>query len=158
MRLTKLLITASLFTAMAAGGSASTAATDLTALSWLAGHWTGVQGQVEMEEHWLAPKGNTMLGLHRDVVGTRTVMFEFIRIEATADAITYWASPRGKPATPFRMKESREQYVAFENLEHDFPQRIIYWLDKEGALHARVEGTVKGKTESEEWTWKRRKD
>ena len=42
---------------------------DLSSLSWMAGNWSGVQGGVEMEEYWQPPKGNTMLGLHRDVTG-----------------------------------------------------------------------------------------
>ena len=129
---------------------------DLSSLSWIAGTWTGVQGKVEMEEHWLPAKGNMMLGLHRDVVGPKTVMFEYLRIEATPDAITYWASPKGRPATPFRLKESGENRVVFENPEHDFPQRIIYWLDKDGALHAKIEGTQNGKVVAEEWTWRKK--
>ena len=153
-----LATTFSLFSGLVnAQGRADTTkpATDLSSLTWLAGAWTGVQGKVEMEEHWLAPKGNMMLGLHRDIVGERTVMFEYLRIEATLDAITYWASPKGRPATPFRLKESRENHVVFENPEHDFPQRIIYWLDKDGSLHARIEGLQGGKAASEEWTWKK---
>jgi hypothetical protein len=42
--------------------------------------------------------------------------------------------------------------VEFENLAHDFPQRIIYWrADKN--LCARVEGTIRGEKEGEEWCW-----
>ncbi|MGH9907916.1 MAG: DUF6265 family protein [Pyrinomonadaceae bacterium] len=129
--------------------------TDLSALSWLAGSWSGVQKGVEMEEMWLPAKGNTMLGLHRDVKDGRTVMFEFLRIEAAANGITYWASPRGQPATPFRLAEINQNHAVFENREHDFPQRIIYRLTKDGKLYARVEGTLKGKPAFEEWTWSR---
>lgn len=128
---------------------------ELSALAWLTGHWTGMQEGVEMEELWLEPKGNTMLALHRDVAKGRTVSFEFLRIEATAAGITYWASPRGRPATPFRMIEMRDQRVVFENREHDFPQRIIYSLGNDGSLHARIEGIQGGKSLSEEWTWQR---
>ena len=128
---------------------------DLSGLTWMAGNWSGVQGGVEMEEFWQQPKGNTMLGLHRDVAGGRTVSFEFCRIEATPEAITYWASPGGRPATPFRLIEQKGKRVVFENAKHDFPQRVIYWLDDDGALHARIEGTMNGKPASEEWTWRR---
>jgi hypothetical protein len=131
------------------------AATDLSALAWMAGNWTGVQDGVEMEESWLAPKGNTMLALHRDVAGGRTVSFEFLRIEATPDGITYWASPRGRPATPFRLVELKDKRVVFENPEHDYPRRIIYWLGNDGSLHAKIEGTHGGKPAAEEWTWRR---
>ena len=128
---------------------------DLAELVWLAGNWTGTQDKLEMEEYWQAPKGNTMLGLHRDVAGGRTVSFEFLRIEATPEGITYWASPRGRPATPFTLIELKGKRVVFENAKHDFPQRIIYWLSDDGALHAKIEGTLKGKPASEEWTWHR---
>ena len=133
----------------------SAVAVDLAELAWLAGNWTGTQDKLEMEEYWQAPKGNTMLGLHRDVSGGRTVSFEFLRIEATADGITYWASPRGRPPTPFTLIELKGKRVVFENAKHDFPQRIIYWLSDDGALHAKIEGTLKGKPASEEWTWHR---
>ncbi len=130
-------------------------ATDLSGLAWMAGNWSGVQGGVEMEEFWQEPKGNTMLGLHRDVSGGRTVSFEFLRIEATPEAITYWASPGGRQATPFRLIEQKEKRVVFENAKHDFPQRVIYWLSDDGALHAKIEGTMNGKAAAEEWTWRR---
>jgi hypothetical protein len=146
-----------LFMLIGGGLDASSQATvtDLTGLSWMAGNWTGVQGGVEMEELWQAPKGNTMLGLHRDVAGGRTVSFEFLRIEAKSDGISYWASPGGRPATQFRLIELKGKRVVFENAKHDFPQRIIYWLSEDGALHAKIEGTMNGKPTAEEWTWRR---
>jgi hypothetical protein len=42
--------------------------------------------------------------------------------------------------------------VVFENPAHDFPQRVIYWKDGND-LCARIEGTMNGKAESEEWKW-----
>lgn len=134
---------------------AGAAKPDLAELAWMAGSWTGVERGVEMEEFWQAPKGNSMLGLHRDVAKARTVSFEFLRIEATADGITYWASPGGRPATPFRLIELKGKRVVFENAAHDFPQRIIYWVSDDDALHARIEGTAGGKSSSMEWTWRR---
>ncbi len=131
--------------------------TDLSGLAWMAGNWAGVQGGVEMEELelWQALKGNTMLGLHRDVSGGRTVSFEFLRIEAKPDGISYWASPGGRAATQFRLIELEGKRVVFENAKHDFPQRVIYWVSDDGALHARIEGTMNGKPAAEEWTWRR---
>jgi len=136
-------------------GPRAGAAADLSALAWMAGNWTGVKDGVEMEELWLAPKGNSMLAVHRDVANGHTVSFEFLRIEATADVITYWASPKGRPAVPFRMAQSENKRVVFENAEHDFPRRIIYWLGDDGSLHAKIEGTLGGKPAAEEWTWRR---
>jgi hypothetical protein len=110
-----------------------------------------------MEEVWTAPRGGTMLALHRDVKDGRTLSFEYLRIESGPDGLVYQASPRGRPATPFPLKEAADKKVVFENPEHDFPRRILYWMDAGGALHARIEGTLQGKAASEEWTWRRAK-
>ena len=59
------------------------------------------------------------------------------------------------PPTPFRLVESADKRAVFENKEHDFPQRILYWIDAAGALHARIEGPQDGRTVSEEWVWTR---
>jgi len=136
----------------------SKADTQLADLGWMAGQWIGVQDGVETDEAWLEPRGNSMLGIHRDTKDGKTASFEFLRIASTAEGITFWASPQGKPATPFRLKEMKGKRVVFENPEHDFPQRIIYWLDGDDSLHARIEGTYKGQPASEEWTWKRSKN
>lgn len=138
-----------------AGGPVSApTAGDVSSLSWLSGRWTGTDGGVAMEEEWTAPAGGALLGLHRDVKGDRMVSFEFLRIQAGAEGrLTYFASPRSAPPTPFGLVELGERRVVFENASHDFPQRILYWLDASGALHARIEGTIGGKARGQEWTF-----
>jgi hypothetical protein len=37
-------------------------------------------------------------------------------------------------------------------LPDTYPQRILYWRDTDGALHARVEG---GQGKAMEWRWER---
>lgn len=126
----------------------------LQALSWLEGTWTGDADGVSMEEIWTAPAGGLMLGLHRDVFPSGSAFFEYLRIERTAEGLVYFASPRGRPPTAFKMVEIGDQRVVFENLEHDFPQRIIYRRVGE-VLVARVEGVADGETRSQEWSWTR---
>ena len=136
-------------------GAAGAAGPQIDGLAWMAGTWTGTDAGVEMEEIWTAPKGGSMLGMHRDVAGGKTQSFEFLRIDAGADGITYWASPRGRPATPFRLAKAEGRSVTFENPQHDYPTRILYWLADDGALHAKIEGTAGDKPAAEEWTWQR---
>jgi len=59
-----------------------------------------------------------------------------------------------RPPFPISLKESSAERVVFENLEHDFPQRLIYWRESK-KLCARVEGTIGGKSESEQWCWEK---
>jgi Domain of unknown function (DUF6265) len=146
------LIAVALLVAAPPSGTPADPAAQLARLSWMTGGWASRDGEQWTEEHWLAARGGTMLGLHRDVRGGRTTAFEFLRIEARPDGIVYLASPGGRPATAFRAVEVSEERVVFENKEHDFPQRILYWRSP-GALHARVEGMQGGKAESMEWRW-----
>jgi len=132
-------------------------APDLSRLSWLEGRWTGVSDGLAMEEDWTAPAGGALLGMHKDVKDGRMVSFEFLRIQTTGEGTFYFASPRSAPPTPFRLVELSDRKVVFENKAHDFPQRILYWLEASGALHARVEGPQGGKPVAEEWTWTRAK-
>ncbi|GMU66017.1 MAG: hypothetical protein AMXMBFR36_22910 [Acidobacteriota bacterium] len=129
------------------------------ALAWLAGHWAGVRDGVESEEHWTSPAGDALVGMHKDVRPNGKVFFEFFRIvEADAGDLCYLASPGGRPPVSFCAVEVGDRRVVFENPTHDFPQRILYWLDESGALHARVEGPGEGGTVGEEWVWRRRSD
>lgn len=96
-----------------------------------------------------------MPGMNRKVKKSGDVFHEYLRIEKTPEGIVYNASPSGKNPTIFLMVLLEKGMVVFENLKHDYPQRIIYQLDGKGALKARIEGILNGKTESCEWIWNR---
>ncbi len=130
---------------------------DLDRLAWLAGSWVERKQGVETEGHWIAPKGGIMLGVNRTVRAAGKTSFEFVRIARTSSGISYFASPAGRPATEFPLIEAGDKKAVFENPKHDFPTRVIYWLDKEGALHARIEGMIGGKMRSQEWRWEKGK-
>ena len=137
------------FAARASGGGADR-------LAWMAGTWTGTKGGVLSEEHWTSPAGGELLGLHKDIEGGKAIAFEFLRIAPDGEGrLCYLASPRGAPPIPFCAAEVGDRRVVFENRAHDFPQRILYWLDAEGRLHARVEGPLNGQEAAEEWVWTR---
>lgn len=144
-----------LLTVMLHSGGIAAETKSLQELQWMAGRWQGTQNGIEAEEVWMAPKGGSMLGMHRDIKGDRTVFFEFLRIEQTNGQIDYVAQSRGRQETRFRLIESAPGRAVFSNPAHDYPQRIIYWQNEEGVLHARVEGMIKGVLQGEEWRWVR---
>ena len=55
----------------------------------------------------------------------------------------------------FKLKEMGDKKVTFENRASDFPQRILYWLEADGALKARIEGTMQGKERGIEWRFEK---
>lgn len=130
-------------------------APSLEELAWLAGCWKGEDEGAVTEECWMAPAGGIMPGIHRDRYRPGKTSFEFFRIEAGPSGLIYQASPEGRPATPFTLVESGTKRVVFENPDHDFPQRVIYWLDGDGRLHARIEGVENGESRHSEWRWDR---
>ena len=146
------LMGASMFLAPADGPAAG----DVDRLQWMRGRWVGEKHGVRMEEHWVGPLGGALLGVHGDVKAGRLVSWEFLRIDASDEGVFYYASPRSAPPTPFKLVEMEARRVVFENKTHDFPQRILYWLDGREVLHARIEGTRNGASVSEEWAWKRK--
>jgi hypothetical protein len=108
-------------------------------LAFMAGSWQ-IDGPPLIEEHWLKPAGRTLLGMSRVYGGDQTYFFEFLRVEQRKDGIFYVAQPKGGPPTEFRLTKVAVNEAVFENLQHDFPKRIIYKKLPDGSLHARTEG------------------
>jgi hypothetical protein len=124
----------------------------LDSLAWMAGSWTGTMGRATIEEHWIAPRGGTMLAVSRTTAGDRTVGFEFLRIEQRADGVFYVAQPGGRPPTDFRMTASGPDTATFENPHHDHP-KIIRYRRQGTTLVAEIEGDEKGKHVKQSFTF-----
>jgi hypothetical protein len=131
------------------------AAKDVSDLGWMAGHWAGAIGRAQGEEHWIAPKAGTMLGVSRTIVKDRTVAFEFLRIERRADGIYYVAQPGGRAPTDFKLTKSTNTLAVFENPKHDHPKVITYRLDDAKSLVAIIEGDEGGQHKRQEFRFNR---
>lgn len=129
---------------------------NVTALGWISGCWeTGSAGSTTTER-WAKPTDNLMIGTSQSVRGTKTVAFEFLRIINDGKGLTYVAQPSGaKEPTAFRAIKITANEVIFDNPAHDFPQRIIYRLDKADSLFARIEGKNGEKEMSMDFPMKR---
>jgi hypothetical protein len=65
------------------------------------------------------------------------------------------ALPSGQKETTFVASSVTADSVTFENPQHDFPQKVIYRLQPEGRLVARIEGTRDGKVRGVDFPMKR---
>jgi hypothetical protein len=135
--------------------SSSESKPTIETLAWIGGCWEGTQQDRLVEEHWLKPAGQMLLGLSRAVAQGKTVAFEFLRIHQDEVGILYSAHPSGQKEASFRLKRMTAASVTFENPEHDFPQRIIYRKDTAGGLFARIEGTPDGRERGVDFPMKR---
>jgi hypothetical protein len=117
----------------------------LAELDWLTGLWESVEGERTITEVWMPPGGRSMLGASRTVVRGETVAHEYLVLREEPDgSLTLIAHPSGQAVTSFRRVGSDSQDVIFENLAHDFPQRVIYRRQGEHALVAVIEGVRRG--------------
>lgn len=137
---------------MLSAGSVS--AQTLEDLNFMAGNWTGTQNGAKMQEIWTTSPGGIMVGLHKDVFPNGKSSFEFLRIVSNSQGITYLASPGGSEPTPFTLKEVKNKKATFENLDHDFPQRIIYER-QDDKLMVRIEDASGEKGMG--WVWTKTK-
>lgn len=116
-------------------------------LAWLAGCWTYDGRDPGSVEHWLPPAGGAMLAVSRVIKGGRMVSYEFLRVEETRDGtLRLIAAPVGQATTAFDLADIDTRSVAFENPDHDFPQRISYRLVGDDRLQARAEADNDGET------------
>lgn len=130
----------------------SASATELPA--FLSGSWYGKVEGIHMEEHWTTAAGDRMVGMHRDLKPNGKSDFEFLRIERREGTLAYVSMPGARPETVFPLKSRTLDRIVFENPTHDFPQRIIYWMDGP-RLCARIEGIMNGNEASDQWCWSR---
>jgi hypothetical protein len=146
------MITITLLLAAAAAAPAPTVGIDQ--VKWLAGCWESTDPARGIEEQWMAPRGGTMLGAGRTVRDGRLIEYELVLIKEDGGRLAYEAHPSGQPSAVFPSKEVGPSRVVFENLEHDFPQRVGYELSGEG-VNAWIEGTANGKTKHIDFPYRR---
>jgi hypothetical protein len=107
---------------------------------WLAGCWEAGAGNRVTLEMWMPPAGGLMIGGSRTVAGGVARAFEHLRLRAVDGGLVYTAIPSGQQETAFTSVVVSDTLLVFENLEHDFPQRIIYRQAGADSVVARVEG------------------
>ena len=122
---------------------------------WLAGCWEERAGAHLVEEQWMAPRGGVMLGMGRTTRGDSLVGFEQTRIVARPGGLVFHALPMGQPPAEFSSIAVSDSAVTFENLAHDFPQRVMYRRSGSDSLIARVEGTEAGTVRGVDFPYRR---
>ena len=125
-------------------------------LAWMAGSWIQEEDGVTTRETWLAPLGGAMAGVGQTTRPDGKTSFEFMSITTEAAGPTFTARIEGQTPTPFVLKPGPAGVAVFENLDHDFPQRVIYRQCGQD-LCGRIEGVVDGEAQAIDWRYRRMK-
>ena len=145
---------ASIAAAVALSGASALAAEPAADLTWMAGSWLYVDGAKTVRETWSAPVDGALGGVGQTSEAGKPASFEFMTITPEPAGVTFTAYVKGQPATPFVLKSGPAGEATFENLAHDFPQRIIYRKCGDD-LCARIEGMMDGRLEGMAWRYRR---
>ena len=128
-------------------------------VGFLYGNWRldqsrpGSYVQKYVVEKWSAA-GQTMINLGYTVDGDSLVDYEMVVIREGGSHLLYEAHPMGQEPAVFRSVEMTDSSIVFENLEHDFPQRVGYARLGKESLLAWIEGRGKdGKTKRIEFPY-----
>ncbi|WP_428151355.1 DUF6265 family protein [Brevundimonas sp.] len=137
-----------MLTALIAAGLLQTAPATAD-LSWMAGYWLDCSQGREASETWTDPRGGVLVGAAATVANGRA-SFEFARIAQVNGVMSYVAQPGGAPPTAFGLIEATEGRAVFQNLDNDFPRRVIYQRTGD-VLTARIEGPMGDREQSMDW-------
>lgn len=114
-------------------------------IAWLAGCWEMVATQKTVEEQWMGPRGGTMIGTSRTFRSDSLVTYELVIVREQGGQLAYEAHPSGQATAVFLSRTVTDSMIVFENLEHDFPQRVGYERKGRDLVHAWVEGPHQGR-------------
>ncbi len=126
----------------------------VTDLTWMAGYWTGPFGEETLEEHWMHPSEDTVIGSVRITNDGVTRMMELILIEQVADTLRFRVSQflpgmttiHDEPQT-MTLKEIGDRSIAFESsggfvfksLAYSRPADDLFVIDAELATGERLQ-------------------
>jgi hypothetical protein len=129
-------------------------AADFKDVSFMSGCWkTGPGISPEYRECYTAPKAGMMQGSSQTIENGKTTFFEFSLVLEEAGGIVYRPFIKGVQTVDFTLTKLTADEAVFENLAHDFPQRVIYRKGADGKLTARIEDAAGKKFE--QWVMQR---
>ncbi len=81
--------------------------------------------------------------------------YELVVVRERARVLTYHAHPSGQASAVFTAQSVSDSFVVFENVAHDFLQRVGYRRVGSDSLVGWIEGAVQGTTRHVEFPYAR---
>ncbi len=108
-----------------------------------------------VEEHRMALRAGTMLGMGRTTTSTGLGDYELTLIREKGGKILFEAHPSGQPAAIFSATTATSDSVVFEAPEHDYPQVVGYRRAGPDSVIAWIDGRQDGKRQRIEFPYRR---
>ncbi|MBW7913538.1 MAG: hypothetical protein H3C54_07555 [Taibaiella sp.] len=120
----------------------------LDKMAWILGYWEMVSPEGKVTESWIRTNDSVYSGIgkYTDTAG-QTLTTEEISIVLRGDKLLYIPlvsnQNDGQPVI-FSEVDFSNTMVVFENINHEFPQRIVYVKQGDGKMLAYIEGEMNG--------------
>lgn len=126
---------------------------------WIVGSWKGVLGQGVSVENWTKLNDSTLSGAGLFIKGNVNIAEESILLYQKGNELFYMPTVKnqndGKPVI-FKMSIMTPKKMIFENMQHDFPQKITYIQMAADSMVATISGIDKGMMRSESFPMTRK--
>jgi hypothetical protein len=109
----------------------------LDSLYWMLGEWQQDHGKKITTETWTKLSPSTYEGFGQTVLKSedKITFIESLRIIEMSGEVFYLAKvSHNEFPISFKLSECSNNSVVFENANHDFPQKIVYQLSKDGLI------------------------
>lgn len=131
-------------------------------LAWIAGQWQGTKDGSQLDEHWSAPGGGTMMGMFRWIKNGKILVYEFLAIEDGAKGpiltlrhfgagLVAWEEKDAPLRCPLAGGGPGEAAFACESES----TRLIFRRMGENGLTVLLEKQKDGKTRTDEFAYTR---
>jgi hypothetical protein len=127
----------------------------LEKMNWLIGQWENKSPEGLLTETWTKENDSTFSGQTYFIKNEKdTVHSESIVLTQVNDELIYSPTIKGEnndEPVDFKLNSDVENSFTFENLKHDYPQKIVYKKVNDNSLLATISGTQQGKPSSESY-------
>jgi hypothetical protein len=131
---------------------------DIKIAHWLLGKWENNSDKGKLSEIWEKATDSTFNGQTFFIKAKDTLHFENIQLKLRGEDLFYTSTIRGQnndKAVTFKLNDTIEKKLVFENLKNNFPQKISYTQITKDSLVIEISGIQQGKPSSEKFSMKK---
>jgi Domain of unknown function (DUF6265) len=131
----------------------------IKAAQWLIGKWENKSKDGNLEETWKKVNDSTLQATSYFIKEGDTLHYETVILQQNGEDLIYNATVQGQnddKAVAFKLNTEIEKQLVFENLKHDYPQKISYTQVTKDSLLAKITGIIDGKATSEQFPMKKK--
>ena len=115
------------------------------------------QGNI-IGEQWVKVNDNYLKNKGFYIKGTDTVVTETVELRKEKNEINYISTvvnQNNNQPVAFRLTSSENNTYLFENLQHDFPKRIVYQFTTDKTIHAWIDAGKDGPAERQDFYYEK---